>query len=854
MKKTKLALYRATITVVFFIGATASAETITVANNKTITITGNTTVDLNFTGNNGTAIFDGNTNLNSLTFSKKNPNASIIINNNRTLTASSLTFSKSKLSITNNGTFQADSLTLGCSFINDGQLECINATIGSNGILTNNETLICSSTLKTLGDGILTNNGNIKVDDDLKNYNHLTNAPNCSIIVTGSVSNYSASILTNNGLISSQSTLTNSGTFSNSGEINSENNVVNYADFTNAADGVLTSEGSLLNKDESIFINRGTIRCTSHIKNYSHFSNENRLISTSGYLSNYTSGTFSNYGVIDIYGNISNYNTLTNSETGSLTGHTGYITYTGGETNNFGSIAVPSSYYNYGITYNCNNITSGNFLNKESAIINCSDDGTTPSFITCTDLYLQGNSTLIIELNSTVNIRSDLYIESTPTSFPIQRIAGALTISDKVEITHSYLGGKWLFQTVPVTITDFSIYGETFNEDYAIFSYNEEVRSTCGHSDACWQRATILHPGQGYIFIFNTPTTVSYTLTGSEYLQNAQQNVALKATIANQSEANEGWNLVGNPHYIELEWDKSISNDNLNIFALDEVGSAIYTYDKNTGTYATYSDGIETNGATGIINPLAAFFIKACKNNVNLKINKSAYKSEAITTRSASMPTIIKTTFGNRNGSDQTVIRLKTGATELTDYKLDALKFPVDAPICQILTKTANQTELAINTVAPSSAQVQKDLHISIPSNGPYYLHFDLTNCDNYNLYLIDKLQNDLTEIINSDTLKYHLSIADSNRFRIVLKTANTTVSSHQLKNSLIKYQNGTITFPELTSDSQLRIYTIDGKLYFSKNLKKGTASFRKMLKKGSHLININNNTLLQTSNNSQQP
>lgn len=965
MKKRQRLLYLASITITCLSFSNLNAEVISIANNKTVTISGYSSVDLVFTGVNGTAVFDSNTFLNSIAFVRTNPLATIVINEGDTVNSNSINFSKTNFSVTNYGVFVCDTLTSICEFVNDGQLIASDINIHDKGTFTNNLFVECSGSISCTASASVINNGVAVVGGNVRNYNEFVNSSGATLSTAGYISNYSSSTFINDGYMSTANSLTNYGEFTsndtiivsnlitinggsflnsgyvktfsslnnhaettnsgtlyvegdlninenstllnegnincgnevnndgtisnggelvcistfdnnssgilgnsgsiestlfrnssehtltNAGEITTNGSFENYSDIIITLSGVILTTDSYVNKAGSSLNNSGVLRSVNNIKNYGVLNNENLLSTQSGYFSNYSTGVIVNNGDFEIAGNISNYYNITNSSTGHMIGFEEFINYDNTSFVNNGMLTLTSSFYNYGEVDNSGNISSGNFLNKNDALLRCGVAEASSSLLVCKDLYLQDSSFLSIDESCEVDIQSDLFIESTPISYPRQLISGSLSIAKSVQIEHTYLGdAQWQFQTVPMFVSDLSIYGETFDEDYAIYYYDQDERSEHGNTSTCWRPATELKPGQGYIFIFAESTTVTYTMSGEEYINSFTQEIDLELSDSPANESEAGWNLVGNPYFIELDWDRNIENANNELFMEGAIGSAIYVYDMNTGYYNIYTDGVSINGQTGIISPLSAFFVKSFEEGAAINFNMDAYQSLS-EARSNSISEVIRITFGNGTSSDEMILRFKANATEEFDSNFDAYKLTNNNSGCQVYSLTPQGTKLAVNTNPQSWSSHQNELFVGTPNDDNCWFKFEITENDQLDIYLIDKEKNECTLVGNNDSIPFFLSADTHHRFIIAYRMKEPVLFNEcpVVNNASMYYSYGVLTFDELDDDLELRIFTLDGKALFSKKLKKGDSLLRKMLKKGLYVVNIGEFSQIVRSN-----
>ena len=134
--------------------------------------------------------------------------------------------------------------------------------------------------------------------------------------------------------------------------------------------------------------------------------------------------------------------------------------------------------------------------------------------------------------------------------------------------------------------------------------------------------------------------------------------------------------MVGNPYPSAIDWD--------NITLPPGIYNAIYFTDNfnNSGQGSgvqsvTYVDGVGTPGGyNGEIAQGQAFWVKATA-NTTLTFTEAAKTTSTNSQffREGEIPHVLRITMEGQNKKDETVIRLREGATDRFDGKYDAQKF-----------------------------------------------------------------------------------------------------------------------------------------------------------------------------------
>ncbi len=242
--------------------------------------------------------------------------------------------------------------------------------------------------------------------------------------------------------------------------------------------------------------------------------------------------------------------------------------------------------------------------------------------------------------------------------------------------------------------------------------------------------ATAFTAGQGYsIFIFGSDPPVSTTgnakfdLTG---LANAGSiSLPVSYTAARSTTVyNDGWNLVGNPYPSTIDWKAASGWTKTNI------NDAIYMDDYSTSNpvFASYVNGVGTNGGTQYIGTGQGFWVKANAASPVLTISESVKVAGTQTTifRQAAPQNMLRVTLQTSdNLRDETVIYFTDSASVGFDPKYDALKLNNQYGYLNLSTLGVSQDKYAINALPPFSTCSQTvQLNVSDVTTGTYNLLF----------------------------------------------------------------------------------------------------------------------------------
>ncbi|HEY8935658.1 MAG TPA: T9SS type A sorting domain-containing protein, partial [Cyclobacteriaceae bacterium] len=228
---------------------------------------------------------------------------------------------------------------------------------------------------------------------------------------------------------------------------------------------------------------------------------------------------------------------------------------------------------------------------------------------------------------------------------------------------------------------------ETFQEGVGYTIY---VRGNI-LSSALWDLSGVVNQGSATI-------PVSFTSTGSL--------------------ANDGWNMVGNPYPSTIDWNASSG------WTKAGLDGSIYIRDngQTTPVFATWNGTTGTNGGSQYISTGQGFWVKAISTPTLIATeNVKVAGTQTTFIRQASPQNILRITMKNSVNRDETVIHLRTDATEAFDSRVDAWK--LTNATFNLSSVLSDGTKLAINSLPLVSCPRSVRLDVT-SSTGTYKLEF----------------------------------------------------------------------------------------------------------------------------------
>jgi hypothetical protein len=297
-----------------------------------------------------------------------------------------------------------------------------------------------------------------------------------------------------------------------------------------------------------------------------------------------------------------------------------------------------------------------------------------------------------------------------------------------------------------------------------------------------------LDVGQGYNHYLSSNHT--YIISGTFNTDNVTDNLAYNSINSTTDYPNaQGFNLLGNPFPSCLDWTQ-ISG------SLDpSISQAIYF--NKSGGFASWSNGIGTNGGTGTIPPMQGFFVKAYAKNLSVFLPSSARVHSATQTRykkGLEIIPLVRLKIEDPLNSDDAVVRFDDKATTGVDNAFDAYKFSKSG--LSIWTSTGG-VDFSINGLPFPAPGVE--IPVSVSSTAAENLKISasqIDGLDNYNVTLTDNVNNITIDLKTNPSLSFNAPGGIvAGRFTLKVLTVTTAV-------------------PETTiSDKPFNIYSSNGML-----------------------------------------
>ncbi|MCC3159406.1 T9SS type A sorting domain-containing protein [Hymenobacter sp. 15J16-1T3B] len=219
--------------------------------------------------------------------------------------------------------------------------------------------------------------------------------------------------------------------------------------------------------------------------------------------------------------------------------------------------------------------------------------------------------------------------------------------------------------------------------------------------------------GQGYTVNMAAGQTVDFVGT----LGNGSLTVG---ALGRGPQADAGWQLLGNPYPAPIDFT---------LLSRSGLDNAVYVYKSSgqySGAYASYVNGVATNGGSNVLPLGQAFFVRTAAGATgSMSFTNAArltsYQNPALQRGRESRPLLTLTLTNAAGQRDQAVVYAQAGATAGFDAGFDAYK--IAAGGLPALSVPVGGEELAISGLPALGATTQVlPLTVVVPTSGTYAL------------------------------------------------------------------------------------------------------------------------------------
>jgi hypothetical protein len=336
----------------------------------------------------------------------------------------------------------------------------------------------------------------------------------------------------------------------------------------------------------------------------------------------------------------------------------------------------------------------------------------------------------------------------------------------------------------------------------------------------------LLNVGQGYNHYYKNDHT--YTFTGTLNSGDVS-NIPLayhSGSYGLENRNEQGFNLLGNPFSSCLDWSQIDGT-------LDpSISQAIY-FNKN-GSFASWNNGVGTNGGTGTIPPMQGFFVKTYVDGTHLTLPASARVHSLSQNRykgNTQIIPLVRLKLENQTSTDDAVVRFDDKATAGVDNAFDAYNFSKSGT--SIWTSTGG-ADFSINGLPFPETSVEIPVSVNTATAGNFKISgTQIDGLENYKVTLTDNVNNITIDLKTTPSLSFDAPGGTvAGRFVLKVLTVSTAVPETTISDKPfnIYSSNGTVNIQTLSDtwngksggikilDMTGRVFTTEDNVVFSKD------------------------------------
>lgn len=272
--------------------------------------------------------------------------------------------------------------------------------------------------------------------------------------------------------------------------------------------------------------------------------------------------------------------------------------------------------------------------------------------------------------------------------------------------------------------------------------------------------------------------------------------------------ANTGWNLIGNPYPSAIDWEAT------NGWTKTNIANSIYVWNNNQ--YATYINGIGTNGGSRYIAMEQGFFIQTTAPGAIISMNNNVrvHNSAGYMKTNEEDPTdVIRVKVNIGTNSDETVITIRYNGSNQYNPETDAIKFSGNATTPQMYTTKSDNSHLAISTLTTLEEINGKYVYLEYAENGTHQLIYSHTLTGIY----VPRLFDTKTQTVIEPNTPYFFEAKVeeiSARFQFI-EPLPMSIDQNANKNILTVWESNNFLYILTANDDEIKqvnVFGMDGK------------------------------------------
>jgi PKD repeat protein len=473
--------------------------------------------------------------------------------------------------------------------------------------------------------------------------------------------------------------------------------------------------------------------------------------------------------------------------------------------------------------------------NSSSAhIINSTNASTTNFF----SLLLDDPNGLTLNSNATINgflkLNNGTFTNNGSNFTFISTSTGTARIN-AVAATANYVGNITMQRFAPGPLTGWALLGPpvqgatiaSWTDDFAtsgfpgstdpslsfisIYDYDETAPGLFDDVASYATATNVTNPltvGKGkWVYLGTGPTNTSaitIDVTGQPHIGNFNFNLTYTNT---GNPLDDGFNLVANPFPSAMDWLSAA-------WTKTNVNNAIYMFQADNGQYASFVNGIATNGGSRFIASSQGFYVQANAAAPVLAATENVKSlSSPVLIKEAEIKNMLRLRMVGDDRQDEAVVYFDKDATNGFDGNYDAAKFLSTNPLNPSISTVINNRDLSINGIPFQAKTMHIPLRVTAGVSGTHQITWSgIESFSSNACFTLEDTENG--NIVNLKTNEiYYFNLTTGNqapRFilhvSVPMPTTNTPASCSSTNDGSITIQNqsGSNCLVQLQSNNQI--------------------------------------------------
>lgn len=212
---------------------------------------------------------------------------------------------------------------------------------------------------------------------------------------------------------------------------------------------------------------------------------------------------------------------------------------------------------------------------------------------------------------------------------------------------------------------------------------------------------------------------ITIDVTGQPHVGNFNFNL----TYTNSGNPlDDGFNLVANPYPSALDWLSAA-------WTKTNVNNAIYMFQADNGQYASFVNGISTNGGSRFIASSQGFYVQANAANPVLAATENVKSvTSSVLIKEADQKNVLRLRMHGNDGQDEAVVYFDKAASFGFDGNYDAAKFASTNPLNPYISSVINTRDLSINGIPFQAKTIHVPIRVTAGVSGTYQISWSGLN------------------------------------------------------------------------------------------------------------------------------